>query len=126
MSLTPRNGDTELKRVSVTLDPTCVVEALVITRLSASTRTRGRAWLRSLVTLGYLTEARLLCAERAGRADETERAYPPAPAPLRRSFGRPSARASADPGVQVPIGESHPAKAHTASKRFAHLAAVMG
>ena len=113
------------QRLTVSLDPTLVLEGLILKRLNVLRGRRRQDWLRALLGYGYLAECRWLRRElpSSSQVHGKERLssfanwLTEAPAP---SIDRP--RRNTTPQVRVP-----PTVAFDGgSKPFGHLRAVVG
>ena len=59
----------EGRRITVRLDPSILLERLILDRLAAIPKPRHQDWLRSLLVNGYLAEARVLREVQNGTAN---------------------------------------------------------
>lgn len=120
---------TEPQRFSVRLDPSLVIERLILRRLSGLKRGRGQDWLRSLLVQGFLVEGQWIRSERerdCGHQSVQEDTIPKSPfahwlehasAPARRAF---------EPTAPTPAPESLVTNVAADTKPFAHLRTVIG
>lgn len=121
------------RRVSVSLDPGMVVEALILQRLDTVPKRRHSDWIRTLLVQGFLAESRV-----HQQLGETETDTPNCPRRRPQSarsgfnFGDWHSRSKpAKPVVNaIPdrseVALSRPVKKDGADKPFAHLRKVVG
>ena len=116
------------QRFSLTLDPSLVLERLILRRLPDLKRKRGQDWLRALLIQGFLMEGQWLrreCPSGSGGGARREHKIPPTDfarwlegsmrSPQRTPEPAPVTRVQATPSTR-PAGE----------KPFAHLRKVIG
>lgn len=115
---------TQPQRISVVLDPALVLERLILKRWSGLQRTRGQAWLRSLLVQGFLTEGQWLRNEVGAAATWSA----PPPTAFAHWLGAPkrtSQRAPEPLPARPPQADSG-ARQGAGTKPFAHLRKVIG
>lgn len=56
------SNDENGRRITLRLDPMMISEGLIVDRLDKMPKVRRQAWLRSLLVVGYLYEARVFSA----------------------------------------------------------------
>jgi hypothetical protein len=61
-SLSDVSNDENGRRITLRLDPMMISEGLIVDRLDKMPKVRHQAWLRSLLVVGYLQEARVFSA----------------------------------------------------------------
>lgn len=115
------------KRLSITLDPSLVLERLILRRLADLPRMRRLDWLRALLAQGFLVESRLL---RVGTPDMPAAMLPggtPKPEPRVAGWALQS-HASAAPLATSTHCAPVPRKSAESSARkpFAQLCRVIG
>ena len=121
---------TDPKRISLTLDPSLVLERLILQRLSGLKRKRGQDWLRSLLAHGFLIEGRWIRSDIHGTREKNlvprETALPVTPfaswlrsAKLMDRLDTEPEKATATMAVVTP-------NTGLESKPFAHLRKVIG
>ena len=119
-------SDVKISRVSLSLDPSILLERLILERLAQTAYSRQREWLRMLIVQGYLFECRLLHTTRAPLAStHTVPAVAPGRAPRlgpRCADSHPPIES--DPGSAQAIGPA-PLVA-SRDKPFATLRQVIG
>ncbi|MDZ7753264.1 MAG: hypothetical protein U5S82_16830 [Gammaproteobacteria bacterium] len=124
----PRAG----KRISVSLDPAILVEALIMAHLEALPKRRHPDWIRALLVQGFLAERRIArqLDGSASTGPDRERQTPQPPQSPRRGFvfsaglgQAPKPRPSGD--TQAPMSPETPPRPAT-GKPFAHLRKVVG
>jgi hypothetical protein len=118
----PASGMTEHQRISVVLDAGLVLERLILKRLSGLKRTRGQAWLRSLLAQGFLTEGRWLRSEIGAAA--TLPATPPTA--FASWLGGPKRAPKRAPKLVQPRPRQTDSGTEQGLKPFAYLRKVIG
>ena len=125
----PASDTSAPQRFSLTLDPSLVLERMILSRLSELKRKRGHDWLRALLVQGFLAEGQWLRRERqsgGGCAAPAEARIPTTPFANWLAHASVPTRRAPEPApgaVRQTVTVIEPA---TGSKPFAHLRNVIG
>jgi hypothetical protein len=121
---------TDPKRISLTLDPSLVLERLILQRLSGLKRKRGQDWLRSLLVHGFLVEGQWVRSNRDGTREKNsvprETTLPTTPFATWLERARPTDRSDAEPARATAMAAVVTPNTGLESKPFAHLRKVIG
>ena len=116
-------------RFAVTLDVKIPLERLILSRLQALDTRARQAWLRSLLTQGFLLECRILKIDRESRPDVESAPAEARPVPPSAPYTLPAASrftGSTDPAKPARANVEERETTGTDGKPFAYLRRVIG